>query len=197
MDKISILNSQSLSTLYSNYSNQNAASVNSSKTLATEDSYIKTSETLVPDVYTDKPTVQVQEKASLINEDDYEFYCVRLIKGNGEKVYFPPKGASDEEKLAWINTCKQLQSESDEAFSTFSSGLAFIWEMENGDFSRRCAQSSVPEILEDYLQRSQDNLMRSQGDLPKDVYDRYIASTKRNIDALQDLLGELKTIKTK
>lgn len=193
MDKISILGNQSVTTKYDNYFNQNTVNTSRTKSNSTEDVYIKTNETLVPDVYTDKKVDTTQQNKSLVREDDYEYYCLRVVKENGEKIYFPPKNAPDEEKLAWINTCKKLQGESDEAFSFFTLGVTTVWEMENGVFS----QNSTSEILEDYLNKSISNLTQGGEAFGKEAFESFLENTKRNIDVLTDLINELKAIKTK
>lgn len=71
MNKISILESQQVATKYNNYSNQSKVGVTKTKSINNEDAYIKTNDTLTPDVYTNKQVTIEQEKSSLFSEEDY------------------------------------------------------------------------------------------------------------------------------
>lgn len=197
MNKISILESQQVATKYNNYSNQSKVGVTKTKSINNEDAYIKTNDTLTPDVYTNKQVTIEQEKSSLFSEEDYEWYCRMATLENGDGVYFPPQNASDEEKQVFIDTCKKLEAQGEDVFANFKLGIAPASSYFDGTFTQRCAVSSTLEIMEDYLDRSRGNLTRGQGDLPKDVYDRYIKNNKKNIDVITDLINKLKAIKTK
>ncbi len=69
-----------------------------------QDSYVKTSTSLIPDLYSNKTD-------EAISPDEYEKYCGITTLSDGTALYFPPENSSYTEKKAWVDGFKKLEAE--------------------------------------------------------------------------------------
>lgn len=198
MNKISILESQQVSTKYNNYSNQSTAGVTKTKSISTEDSYIKTQETLTPDFYTNNKTTAVQEKSSPVSEEEFLRYCAKIdhVDDNGtitETYTFPSTNISDEEKLAWISACKKLESEQgEEALHLFLVGIPiFMYDpniiKENNPYTNQ----SFMDNLKDLLLMNKTALLANKNDFTPENYALMIKNANISIDIITGVINKL------
>ncbi len=181
-----------LSTVLQKTTNQTVqqVTVDNTSILQNQDSYVKTSTSLIPELYSN----QVKEP---INQEEYSKYCGTATLPDGTNLYFPPANASYAEKKAWIDGLKKLDAEGKGGeIAVIKMGVIHQIREQNNlsvddlsalKLSFDASSGSAKDILMALLDEQKDQL--NKGDSFGVDPEKFIKLQQEHIDALQSVLN--------